>query len=323
MSTFRWLGLAAGVALVGLLFHHVGWASVQESLTRVGWNYLLILTFPLTWNLLNTKGLASVVVGHHFRMPLAMIWRVRLAGEAFNSLLPSGYLGGEPVKATLLTSRMPLRQATSVILIAKSAQSVAMVPYIGLGFLLGGAARAGQRLPALEWTAFALLTTGVCLFVWLLAHRSFGRFARALERILPPWRWLDGLHEKSLALDETLGEFYARGHGPFARSVLWHAAGWLAGATELMLIFSLLGHPISFTQAWFVGAMAQLGSVVGLLAPAGIGLYEGGHYLAAQLLGLPPTLGVSAALIRRIREAAWNVLGLYFFWTLRGAKASR
>ena len=56
----------------------------------------------------------------------------------------------------------------------------------------------------------------------------------------------------------------------------------------------MIGHRIHWREAWFIGAMAQLAAVVGLFSPAGVGLYEGGHYLAASMLGLSPvSVGVS------------------------------
>ena len=82
------------------------------------------------------------------------------------------------------------------------------------------------------------------------------------------------------------------------------------------MIFFMIGHRVSLREAWFIGAMAQLAAVVGLFAPAGVGMYEGGHYLAASILGLSPVLGVSVALIRRVREIFWNVIGLWLFWRL-------
>ena len=119
-----------------------------------------------------------------------------------------------------------------------------------------------------------------------------------------------------MALDESLGRSYREGKGRFLASVAWHGAGWLAGALELALIFRLLGFPLSWMQAWFMGAMAQLAATVGLVSPAGIGFYEGGHYMAALALGLPPSLGLSASLIRRVRELFWDAVGLGLYWHL-------
>jgi uncharacterized protein (TIRG00374 family) len=321
MKALRWAGLALGLLIVGFLIHEVGWASITSSLGLLGSGYFIVLLYPLVWILLNTEGWYSVVAVHHPEIAFATLFRIRLAGESFNALLPSGYVGGEPLKAKLLSEDMPLREAAASVLMAKAAQSVGLVLFIGLGLTIGG--RSGKfsvlHQPA-ELTALLFLAVGIGIFLWLLASRGFSRAAELLHRRLPFER-LTTMLPRLAALDDSLGAYYRQGRRQFLFSILWHSAGWMAGALELVVLFYLLGTPIHWREGWFIGALAQLGSVVGLFAPAGVGLYEGGHYLAAQMLGLPPALGVTVALIRRVRELFWNMIGILIFW--RSTKANR
>ena len=204
---------------------------------------------------------------------------------------------------------------------AKAAQSVGLVLFVGLGLTLGG--RPGSMPISKQPAALAalfLLAVGIFFFLVLLSTRGFSRLAEFLNRHVS-FGWLTRALPKLAALDDSLGAFYRCGRGAFLGSVFWHGCGWMSGALELVVIFFLLGHPITWREGWFIGALAQLGSVIGLFAPAGVGLYEGGHYLAAQMLGLPPALGITAALIRRVRELFWNVIGILIFWS--SSKASR
>src|SRR6185437_13930522 len=174
-------------------------------------------------------------------------------------------------------------------LIAKSAQSIALVLFVGLGLTIGKVEGPSPLRQPAALAAIGCLSAGVFIFTWLLARRSFSRSGRWLHRVTKI-RWLQAQEEKLIALDESLGVFYRQGKKRFLVSIAWHAAGWLAGALEVAFIFYLIGHAVTWRQAWFIGAMAQLASVIGLLVPAGVGLYEGGHYLAASLLGLSPAL---------------------------------
>jgi uncharacterized protein (TIRG00374 family) len=312
MKWLRWLGIALGIGLVVLLVHEADGEAVADTLRWLGWKYVFVLVYPLTWTILNTLGWKNAFHPETAKIPLGRLISIRLAGETFNSLLPSSYVGGEPIKAKLISRWTTLREATSSVLIAKAAQSVGLLVYIGLGLTIGlpPGATTTQRTQA--WVALGLFSFGVGTFVVLLANQSFARVGRALHR-LTGWAFLAAQEPRLTALDESLGKFYRDCKGRFGASILWHSAGWIAGMLELVLIFWLAGKPISLRQAWFMGALAQLGAIIGLISPGGLGFYEGGHYMAAVLLGLPPALGLSASLIRRIREIFWNVIGLFFF----------
>jgi uncharacterized protein (TIRG00374 family) len=313
MKALRWIGVPVGLGLAIYLIRQVGLEQIGRSLGLLRWGYVVVLVYPIVWMLLNTIGWRAALRKKFSHVPLLHMLGIRLAGETFNSLLPSGYVGGEPLKAKLLSERIPLREAASSVLIAKSAQSIALVTFVALGLTMG---RVGERSPLQDphtLGALAFLTVGISFFSWLLASRSFSRLGRTIVRVTK-WRWVERHLPALAALDDSLGEFYREGKSQFFVSIFWHSAGWLAGACEVAVIFLLLGHSVTWTQAWFIGAMAQLAAVIGIVIPAGVGLYEGGHYMAATLLGLDPALGLTVSLIRRVREAFWNLIGVTLFW---------
>lgn len=316
MRILRFAGVLIGLTIMTILIRQVGWKEIQQSLGMLGWGYAVIILYPITWILLNTEGWR---MGLHRpfakKLSLFAMAQIRTAGETFNSLLPSGYVGGEPLKAHLLSRRIPLSEATSSVLIAKAAQSVALVIFVGFGLVLGGhGSRSLLKKPG-ELIALGVLSFAIGLFVVLLAKGSFAKFGRWLHRHTKR-PFLLKLEPLLLELDHSIGAFYREGKRRFLASILWHLAGWVVGAMEVFIIFYMIGKPITPLEAWFVGALAQLAAVIGLLAPMGIGLYEGGHYLAASALGLPPALGVSVALIRRVRELFWNIVGLWIYWRI-------
>jgi len=323
MKIIRIVGVIIGVLIVTFLIREVGWVNIQHSLGLLGWGYGIVLVYPVSWILLNTAGWRMALHEQYGKIPLLKLAQIRLAGETFNSMLPSGYIGGEPLKAKLLSRWIPMHESASSVLIAKAAQSVGLVLFIGLGLTLGGNKKQHSiwHHPA-TLISLVLLTTGIAIFTVLLTRRSFSRFGRWLHN-LTGHPWLQKQEGKLVALDDSIGAFYREGKSRFLGSVLWHIAGWVAGALEVAVIFFMIGHRIHWREAWFIGAMAQLASVIGLFAPAGVGMYEGGHYLAASMLGLSPLLGVSVALIRRVREIFWNCVGLWLFWKLSKAMPTR
>jgi uncharacterized protein (TIRG00374 family) len=323
MKIIRIIGVIIGALIVAFLIHEVGWINIRHSLGMLGWGYGIVLVYPISWILLNTAGWRMALHAQYARIRLFKLAQIRLAGETFNSLLPSGYIGGEPLKAKLLSRWIPMHESASSVLIAKAAQSVGLVLFVGLGLIFGGNKKQYSILhhPA-TLLSLILLTAGIATFTVLLTRRSFSRFGRWLHR-LTGHPWLQKQEGKLIALDDSIGAFYREGKSRFLGSVFWHIAGWVAGALEVAVIFFLIGHRIHWREAWFIGAMAQLASVIGLFAPGGVGMYEGGHYLAASMLGLSPVLGLSVALIRRVREIFWNGVGLWLFWKLSKFKPTR
>jgi glycosyltransferase 2 family protein len=316
MKFLRIIAVAVGLALAGYLLHQVGLGEVRHSLGLLGWGYVLILAYPAVWTFLNTRGWRSALKS---RVPFVELFLIRVAGETFNSLLPSGYVGGEPLKVKLLSRRVPVSEAASSVLIAKAGQSVALVFFVTLGLTIGNEGSPSVFRNPKTLIALLALSAGIGIFAWLLASRSFSRLGRWLHRLTGhPWIQKQDAH--LAALDDSLGEFYRGGKTRFLVCVLWHLAGWLAGALEVAIIFRLMGYPVTWQQAWFIGAMAQLAAVIGLVIPAGIGLYEGGHYMAASILGINPTLGLTVSLIRRVREVFWDAIGLFLFWKLSKEK---
>lgn len=319
MRIVRFAGVIIGAVIVTLVIREVGWTNIRHSLGALGWGYGVVLAYPISWILLNTSGWRMALHAQYAKQPILRLSQIRLAGETFNSMLPSGYIGGEPLKAKLLSRWIPMHEAASSVLIAKAAQSVGLVLFVGLGLTFGGNKSQQSILHhPVTILSLVLLTAGIAIFILLLTQRSFSRVGRWLHN-LTGHPWLRKQEKKLVALDDSLGAFYREGKDRFLGSVLWHITGWMAGALEVAIIFFLIGHRITLRDAWFIGAMAQLAAVIGLFAPAGVGMYEGGHYLAASILGLSPVLGVTVALIRRVREIFWDCVGLWLFWTLSKA----
>jgi len=315
MKYLRILGILVGASLLGYLVHQVGFALIRQSLGWLGWGYVLVLASPIAWDLVNTIGFQKAFREKVLKTSFLKLAEIRIIGETFNALLPSGYIGGEPLKVKFLAEDMPLREATSSVLIAKVAQSVSLVVYLALGLTITRPLADSPLRQRAALASITFLALGIGLFALFITRGSFSRWASWLHR-QTRHPWLKNQEQRLLALDQTLQDFFRHEKIRFLKCLCWHGAGWLVSALEVPLIFYLMGRPIGWREGWFIAAMAQLGSSIAVAIPAGIGFYEGGHYLAAAWLGLPPSLGLSVGLIRRVRELFSHAVGLVLFWHL-------
>ena len=177
MKVIRLLGVIIGILIIVFLIREVGWDKIRHSLGMLGWGYGVVLVYPLSWILLNTAGWRMALHKQYSHQRLFKMAQIRLAGETFNSMLPSGYIGGEPLKAKLLSKWIPMHESASSVLIAKAAQSIGLVLFVGLGLIFGGNKKQHSILhhPA-TLLSLVLLTTGIVIFTVLFTRRSFSRF---------------------------------------------------------------------------------------------------------------------------------------------------
>jgi len=305
----------AAVFLIWVL-NQVGWATLGRHLRQVGWGWpLLLLPYgvvnwveAVSWKYLLLPRPGSPSVGHLF-------W-LRLGGEALNQLTPTASLGGEPFKASRLAAAgVPWEIATASVVIHKGILVLSLALYIFLGLALAPLFLpvVAAHLGLLGLGALVLAGAGIT-FVILQRRNPCGLGLRLLTRLgLCP----SALKEKEGAfndLDRRLSRFYREHPGRAGLAFILFFVSWVLHAVEVYVMFWLLGHPIGWAAAVCLDALAMLFTALGFFIPAALGAQEGGNLLLALGFNLGLPLGVAFSILRRLREAFWNALGLLVVW---------
>src|SRR5262245_51964324 len=204
MTWLRALAAAAGVAVLGWLVREVGPAALWAQLSALSWRLpVLLLPYALV-AVLDASGWRYAFPGR--LPPLPRLIAARLAGEAVNVTTPTATLGGEPVKAWLLTrTGVPLEDGLASVVVAKTALVVSHLVFLGLALVLAlGLAPAGSGFFGVLAAITGVGIVAVGGFLWAQQHGLFGASSRALE-------WL-GLGPGVVAhldrLDDQLRAFY-------------------------------------------------------------------------------------------------------------------
>ena len=306
------LYLAIGLALLGAVLWEIDLGEVAAMVARVGWGMAVVLGLYLACFLIDsfTWLLALITV------PLSVTWlyrawKTRMAGEAFNNVVPAGGMGGEPVKAVLLKRHYGIgyRQGTASLVLAKTINMIALVIFLGGGFamMLGSPA-----LPA----SFKVVA-GLGLAAFVLATVLFFAVQRLrISSIAGTWisrrrfaRRVEGALHLIRDMDDRLVAFYTLHRRRFALAVALGLANWFIGALEIYCTTLFLGHPVSLAEAWIIEAVAQLVRAGTFFIPASIGAQEGAFLLVFSAMTGLPALGIAVAVVRRIREVTWIVWG--------------
>jgi glycosyltransferase 2 family protein len=303
-----------GLALAFLLWmlHQVGWHIIWQHLLKVGWWWPVLLLPYGVVNCLEALSWDYLLLSSAHRPSLMKLFRLRLGGEALNTLTPTAGLGGEPFKAVRLAALgVPWEEATASVVIHKGVAVLSLVLYIFLGlalvpFLLP---LSGSLVLLLSSGAF-LLAGGALLFIIAQGRGPCMGGVRLLDRFGLCPRRLKEKEAELESLDAAMASFYREHPGRGLLSLALFVLAWLVHAVEVSLMFWLLGHPISWSLAVCLDALAMLFTAMGFFIPAALGVQDGGNVLLALGFHLGATLGAAFSILRRLREAFWMGLGL-------------
>lgn len=315
MRSFRWLGLILGLTLLAWILRHADLASVWQQVRLLHWRFTLIFLFYVVIFGLDTLGW-QLTLNLPARSPIrwVQLFRARLAGEAINYVTPSGWIGGEPVKAYLLSKRygLPMAEGMASVVVAKTTFSISMFLFIltGIGITL-----ATQRVEGslFRWVWVLLPVLGVLLGLFLLVQflKPFQWGASVVGRMMPGW--LQRIGSRMHELDHALVRFYRQSPRAVLLSLGFHFLGWAAGVVEVFLILRFLHLPVSWATAFSLEALWVLLKAGAFLIPASLGASEGFLLLICGGLGISAVSGLALALVRRARELLWVGLGLAEF----------
>lgn len=316
----RLVFLVAGVVVLGGLLWHIGLFRIWETMERVGFVAFCMILVPfLVVYLLDAYGWSLTLGQWAGRVGFVRLFMVRMAGEAINATTPTAMLGGEPMKAYLLTRyEVPMVEGLASVVTAKTIMTLAQIFYMVLGlsatlWLVGGT----EYNVLAAFVSVGLLAFGVFLF---LVVQRYG-LGRGLLTVAGACRIrsqrMEAYRPRLLELDRTVRTFYGQRRRTFILSMGVHFTAWLTELFEVYAILYFLGAEVGWLSSLSIAAMTALikGSVS--FVPGGLGVQEGGYLVFLMALGHGEVTGITFAVIRRIREILWILIGLLFLAVLR------
>lgn len=232
---------------------------------------------------------------------------VRMIGEAYNNITPMASMGGEPVKAWLLKTNygIPLRDSGASLVLAKTASMFSLVIFASIALII---ALSLEQLTATDkmmaGIGLAWLVFNVVVF-FLMQHLKLSTFTATRLGKTRFGQRLGTLIAGMQSIDEQFARFYRHHRKRLVLSMFYAMLNWILGVVELYYILSLIGHPVSWLEAWVLEASVQMIRTAAFFIPAGLGAQEGALMLACGAITGSPSAGLAAALVRRFRELIW------------------
>jgi uncharacterized membrane protein YbhN (UPF0104 family) len=301
-----------GIALLGIMVQRVGLADVRRGLASVGpWFVVIVALGGARFAARARSWMACAEAGGE-RLRFRDAFAAALSADALGNLTPLGLLASEPAKVLLVRRRLSTVSGVSSVVADNVFYTLSVILVIALGtvlFLRRASVPDPLRFAAEVVLAAAfVLLTGV---VWaarrqpaVLSHVARGT-AALMQRV----------HLSTERLVEIERRFYGVLSWPVARllriaglQIVFHAVALL----EVYLVLRLLpgaGH-VTVLDAFLMETAGRLIVVAFKFIPYRLGVDEAGSALVARALGFDPTVGVTLALVRKLRILVWNAVGV-------------
>jgi hypothetical protein len=294
-----------GLALLAWMVSSVGVSEIVADVRQVGWTIVAIVAIGGLRFLLRAAAWRMCLDAPH-TMSLADAFSAVVCGDTIGNLTPLGPLVGEPAKAAFVRGRVPLGAAVTALAIENVLYTLSAAAMIAAGtvallvrFQLPSAIRGvGEAAVAGTLLLFALA-------LWML-WRQPALISRALG-LAPPLRRHAGRLE---AIESQIYTFASR-HRPALPRLAAAEMGFHAlGITEIYLtLWVLNGAPPPLMTAFILETANRLVTVVFKIVPLRLGVDEAATAYVSQLLGLGTRVGLSMAIVRRVRILFWALVG--------------
>lgn len=314
-NIFLWFGIVAVIVMV--LTMDISYEDLLQNLSRAGYYLPLVLVLWFFIYAVNTLSWYVIVRsgGPMNGLSFAKMYKYTVSGFALNYVTPVGLMGGEPYRIMELTPYVGVERATSSVILY-------VMMHISSHFLFWMSA-------VLIYVVFYPVTVEMgilmgCILVFCLAMA--GLFVKGYKHGMAVAFMHIGSHiplvrnkvkhftekyaSKLENIDSQISLLHKQKKSTFYGALLSEYSARMISCVEIWLILNVLTTDVSFVNSILIYAFSTLMANLLFFMPMQLGGREGGFALAVDGLSMAGAYGVFAALITRIREMVWIVIGL-------------
>lgn len=308
-----------GLGLFGLLVIRLNPSTLWDYLQNLGPNFLWILAISCSWYLAYAWAWEIFLKNLSNRVKFWNIFKIKISGEAINSVTPLSWGGGDPVRIYLLKNHIPMNEGTASVVVDRSLNNLAIALFMFFGILL-----TLYYIPLPNSWRWGLLGTLVALiagglFLYLRSKEGLFEFFLDLLKTLRIKRhFSEATWQRVREIDRHIAHFYKWNKRGFLLAFLLHFLGRIGGVVEIFLAAKFLAGGISFLDSYLLASMTIVINMLFVFIPGSVGVMEGAYAGIFGLLGQNPALGASIQIVRRLRMVFWVAVGFLFLGPLRG-----
>lgn len=251
-----------------------------------------------------------VMGGWHSPVGLVRLSLFRSAAHTLAVLVPSGKLGGDPLRAWLVArSGVSGGRAIGGVTVDRTLEIGSSAPFSVLFAVVLLQHGVPQLEQALVTVVMGTVALGIGVFVAVRRLRQGRGLVASLARSAPLRRLVavDSRIDIAVDADKATADLVGRPH----RMAIAFGAGLVANVlviAEFAMLLWAFGLPSDTTAV--VAAIFATGAAHMLPIPAGVGVLEGAQVWIFQMLGYSTDVGLAVGLAVRLRELLWMAPGV-------------
>ena len=255
-----------------------------------------------------------IVESHNIKVPFLSLFMYRIAGFGVSFLTPSSHVGGEPLRAYLLTKHnVKFTKAFGSVIIDKAIEltlngffTVIFVTFIVISYSFN------IYLKLFLLLNLFLIIFLISVFYWRTIHGT-GFFLFFYEMLrFDKFKLTKKIKKYIIDLDKNTIKLFYQSRAYFPLAFITHLVSWLLSLVEYQLILLMLGYKVNLITAFMIYAATGFAYVIPI--PGALGVLEITQSLVAHISRLKPGVGFAVSFIVRGRDGLWTIIGITYLY---------
>lgn len=300
-----------GLTIAIVLANKLGYKTILHNLKVLSWLAMPIFLMTSLWYFCYTLAWDQFLKRLKGHISLWELFRAKIAGEAVNTVTPANFLGGDPVRIYILKKHFPVTEGAASVVVDRTLHTMAILIVVFIGMVA-----TFWELPFLPLNmryGLPIILIISCTFVgFVFAHQRRGLFT-FLMFLLRKLRLKKNFSSKTVEqfgeLDGHIADFYIKNPRAFWTALSLHTTGRLLGVVEIYAVGKIFYPEFTVYAALLLCALSPLINFLFAFIPGALGVMEGAYSGVLYILHMPPEVGLSIQIFKRIRAFLWICLG--------------
>ena len=314
-----------GIGIIYYFINNFGLDNIWENIKLSGFQLINVLGIWAVVYFLNAYVLKIILGPDSKKTGFWELYTVTVSAYSINYITPFISLGGEPYKIFCLKDKLGTKKAASSTILYTMLHMLAHTFFWLMGIFI---AFVFFEFEFFEKLLMGIILVGVMFLIWFFFSRHKKGVLKSFAKIIKKLKFLKSLnkkietnYDKMNEIDEEIIELYHNRKKSFWWGLTVEFFARVLSSLEIYFIMIAIGIDFTVWDAIYVTAAFTLMMNIIFFVPMELGTRESSLYLLIKGLSSVEGAGIFVAIVSRIREVFWIILGILII-QIKGTKYS-